>query len=211
MFDTVLDNFTGGDENPIATNWSGPIRSGDSQLERLSNKLAHTAGSSGGSYYDITTFGPDVEAFITLDTLNVEDGSAHSHLIVRGNGFGTSSPTGYSVYIFRNAGASNDWLTAARWNGTGSYVDLGASVNIGDWVAGEKIGIRVIGNTITGWRYTGGSWSEILSRTDSTYAASGSVGLWDQTDSGARWDDFGAATVSPLDMNIRIVQSSLRW
>jgi RHS repeat-associated protein len=57
------------------------------------------------------------------------------------------------------------------------------------WSAGDKLGFRAVGSTLTAYHYTGGAWSSVASRTDSTYA-SGYIGLESYSTS---WtlDDFG--------------------
>ena len=196
----VLDTFTGADETPIATNWSGPIISGDLQLRRVSNQLAHnTSDTAGGSsYYDLSTFGPNSECYITIPTFSSDDG-ASLHPWLRMANPGVAGAT--DGYLFEQSffPATPDRLRIKRVdNDVGTQ--LGGNITAGEYGAGDSIGSEIIGSTLQHYRRPrGGSWGTYgTSRSDSTYSGAGYIGLSGfpaTVNSTMRFDDFGGGTV----------------
>jgi hypothetical protein len=61
-------------------------------------------------------------------------------------------------------------------------------------VAGDKLLLRAIGTSLELWRMTGGTWSRVLTATDSASPTSGYVGLHAKNTT-VRLDDFGGGTL----------------
>jgi hypothetical protein len=60
----------------------------------------------------------------------------------------------------------------------------------------DSFGFQAIGNTLKGYyKASGGSWTEIINRTDSAYGAAGYIGTAIEN-SAPDLDDFGGGTVS---------------
>lgn len=185
---SVLDAFTGADEDPIATNWSGPTRPTGGQLRRVSNQLARqvAAGTSYHSYYDISTFDADCEAWMTVATVPTAGGCSVTARIVNPNAatvhyyqFTFTAGTGWRMFVVTNNG----------------YTQIGSTVASPAMANGDSIGIECVGSSIRGHHKTGGSWSQIMAVTNSTIATGGYIGVELHDDSAQRADDFGGGNI----------------
>jgi len=187
----ILDSGAGANEDPIAVNWSGPIFSGIAQLRRVSNQIAPNASAFGGSYIDLSQYGPDCEAYATIAALQAID-TIDGYLYVRAQNVGTTSLDGYIVMLFRSSGVNDDGLQLAVET-DGADTALGFSGGF-DWAVGDKYGIRANKNRIEAWRCpSGGSWTRLISAVDSTYASAGYIGLAAEASS-LRLTDIGGGT-----------------
>lgn len=195
----LLDAFAGSDEDPIATNWSGPTRTGAAAgvLRLVSNEIARSSTTAGKtnwmSYYDISTFGPDSEVYAVLGTLPGGTGSVSLTARIRDPG-----------------AAGVDFYQASYTVGTGwrafrvtnnVYVQLGSTVGSPAMSAGDSIGLEVTGTgatvTVRVLHKTGGSWSEIISTGDTSVdriTVAGYLGA-EFNEATARMDDFSGGTV----------------
>ena len=190
----ILDNFAGANEDPITTNWTSPMHSGHDALQRLSNSLqGHGAGSFSSGYYDVATYGPDSEVYITITTLpNV---NSQIRLLLRLQNIGVDNWDGYQLRYSHEA-AADDEVGIYRMDDTADTL-LGATV-VQTFSAGDAIGFEMIGDTLKGYRKpAAGAWTELLSRTDSTYDPSGNLGVMIAEGATAIvLNDFGGGTVS---------------
>lgn len=190
---SVLTSFTGTDENPLSEggNWSGPIISGENAMQRVSNTAkASTTSANNNSYWTVSTYGADVEAYATLGGTGTGNDYQVFARVLNPNS-GTMS--GYSL-LYREGGA---FLRLRSWT-SGAPTTLGTDITISALANGDKIGIEIIGSTLTAYTYTGGSWASKGTRTDSTYSAAGYIGISinDTGPGGSTLDDFGGGTIS---------------
>src|SRR4029077_2131878 len=99
---------------------------------------------------------------------------------------GTSNVSGY---VFMVQGATIGFIQ--------SLTNDAATTLVGNFsipANTTKIGLSVIGNTLTAWGYTNGVWAVINTRTDSTYSAAGYIGVSLANSGGDTFDDFGGGT-----------------
>lgn len=191
---SVLDSGTGTNANPIAGNWSGPLHNGNGQLQRTSNQFANGPGTAGddGSWWNVSTFGPDVEAYVTLATVSAAS-SHYAELFARVQNPGVaSSLDGYAVVADMAAGGS---ILIARVDND-SYSTL---VSTGQsWANGDSFGIEVTGSspaTIRAYyKAAAGGWTQVLSTTDSTYSSAGNIALV-ISNNVLRATNFGGGTI----------------
>jgi hypothetical protein len=149
----------------------------------------NAAKGPGASFWNPTTFGPDVEAYLTIADAT---GFIELDISVRMASISGSAYDGYICYAFPQTGNAT---CAINRSDAGTLTQLGATVDDpGVPATGDKFFVEAIGSTITFYRNTGGAWYPILSRTDATYAAAGNIG-YQVYEGAARYDDFGGGTV----------------
>lgn len=198
---SVLTTFTGADEDPLSEggNWAGPTRDLTSHLKRVSNAVARSAISGTvGDYWTPNTFGPDTEVFCTMGGTFDESGGT---IQVMGRVQNPTSDTIFRCYL------------AAYTQGTGfrCFKDIDTTfTQIGSTDAtvasvGDKIGLEVIGTAIKCYHFTGGSWVQRVSGTDSDISTAGNLALEIASSNNMRADDFGGGTV------ITAVTPTLAW
>jgi hypothetical protein len=143
-----------------------------------------TGGTDSSSAWDISTFGPATEAYITL-----VGGTDDSGIFTRLTTLTWATTDGYLAYH-----SSGNNLQIWRVD-NGSWTQLGADVahTVG---AGDKIGLESSGSTHTFYLDDGGAgWASQFTRTDGTYTSAGYIGAYNWTAS-APMDDFGGGTVA---------------
>jgi hypothetical protein len=197
---TVLDTFDRANASTLGANWANNLiiayAGATSDAAIASNLCTGLAGNYHGLHYTSTTYGPDCEAFLTLSTvLPLGDGDGHG-LYLRIQQPGTSTYDGYLLSVV-TAGSPNTWDILKVTDGVEVSVGGNVSQNIAN---GDKIGFEAIGSTLTGYLFTAGSWSQVIQRTDSTYAGAGLIGAY--FTAGTTWagDDFGGGTVRRAPM-----------
>lgn len=194
---SVLDDFNRGNVNPPSANWDYHINSGFSgrpTLAVISNQCGLDTPNFGSGYWDASTFGPDTEIYVTLAVLPGTNVDTFLDVRIQGPGTGGSAPStadGYSVAFVNKA---TDELQFNRVDNA-VYTQLGPTQTPGNLVAGDKIGVEMIGFTIKAYRHDGASWAQYgTSETDSTYSSAGYIGGGFGDEIG-RWEDFGGGTV----------------
>lgn len=190
----ILDNFVGANENPLTTNWTTPMHSGHDPLQRLSNSLqGGGAGAFSSGYYDVATYGPDSEAYITITTLPNEN--SQIRLLLRLQNIGVDTWDGYQLRYSHEAAAADE-VGIFRMDDTADTL-LGTQVTQ-TLAAGDALGFEMIGDTLKGYyKPAAGAWTELLSRTDSTYDPAGNLGVMiAEGSSPIVLNDFGGGTVS---------------
>jgi hypothetical protein len=183
----VLDSFNRADENPLAGGWvartDGVVRA----MRLVSNRAAN----SGGGVQEFGVFqsvGPftDCEGYVTLATV----GTGRLQVFARVQG-STSANDIQGVAAEFNFGSG----VRLKSINDGSATIHGAAAA---WtpVAGDKLGILCQGTIIKIFGFSGGTWTELLSRDQSTFGApydgylSGYLGLGVSA-ADCRLDDFG--------------------
>ena len=168
---SLIDSFAGVDENPLVEggNWAQYATSHQS-LQRISNEVtSQFVGPPnigfGEGYWTPQVFGPDMQAWITIDTI-----SAGGLMNIGGRAAtpGLSGP--YYDILYRDVGGGAAWSIRRGVVG-GTVTTLASSTQrISN---GDGWGIQILGNTISGWYLTGGVWTQILSATDSNPSTTG--------------------------------------
>lgn len=190
----LIDNFNRADEAPIASPWINSIYSGDAQMNLTTNALQRSGSGWGSAYYGGSTYGPDCENYITIAAVGgASDGLEIAVRVTNGD---TSAPNGYFLHISGTNGTWQFWkMTSGTQTSVGTSVDPAFTIGVGD-----QIGVEVVGNTLTAYhKPSGGSWSSVFSRTDSTspHTGAGNLGFLVQSNSW-RLDDFSGGTI-PTD------------
>jgi len=195
----LLDSFAGVNQDPISgNNWSGSsFLAGDTgSLALISNQLtdATGGGTDTSSYFSLTKFGPDCECYITVATASAVTADVVK-LLLRGQDPAPASMSGYELHVEKSAGTDiwrirrRDMLVATQ---------LGADMNQ-EIASGDAIGFAVVGTTLSAYyKASGGSWTLVGSRDDSTYMVAGYMGVKTNQASARAWklDDFGGGTTS---------------
>lgn len=187
--ENVLDSFNRADESPIAGNWTGPIAAGIAQLKLTSNALAPNT-TFGGSWWQREIYPADQFAHITISAIGGSGIGAALTLYCRAQSVGTSSLDGYIVTYDDTSG-----IQVRLWReDNGSDTQIGSSFTTGTATAGDKIGVRAIGNTIEAWFAPAGTgvWQLATSAQDTTYRLPGFLGVaMDSAAPSVRGDNFG--------------------
>lgn len=189
---TILDNFNRANTGPPpSASWSAPVANGDASHYVRSNGIGtNTDDTQTSSYWNVTTFGPDVEACTTLT--DVASFLLHGAMVRIVNPNNTSTAGGYMAVALDGTSVTRIY----RLDGT-TYTQLGADIST-TWANGDAICIKAVGSTIEAFRKpSGGAWGSVGSRTDSTYTAAGYSGVFSYGGSGVDLgDDFGSATIA---------------
>lgn len=196
----LIDQFNRANENPLAGNWTCPWAPGDNNLQLTTNAVKGPGYFADG-FWNPSTFGPPSEAFLTWST--VDSGIAQgAYLGARQQNPGAANVSGY--YIYPNglfAAANNEWQF--RRTDAGADTTLGATFTQA-LSSGDGIGIEIIGSTIAAL-HRGGSWTQLTTRSDSTYSGAGSLGMG-LTGATNVFDDFGGGTVTERHQTRRVRQ-----
>jgi hypothetical protein len=186
----LRDDFTGTNGSNIdSAKWTpDAYGAGDSSPTIQSNSATSPGSGYASAYYDDASFGADCEVYITIAT---RPGSANDvGVLLRMQSPGTSGMDGYSAQHAVNAG-TDQWRIVRIDNGV--ETQLGALVDL-ESANGDKLGIEAIGSDIAVYRNNGGTWTQLATRTDSTYSGAGYTGFY-CIGTTVRLDDFYAGTV----------------
>jgi hypothetical protein len=177
----VLDTFNRAN-GALGPNW-GSVAGGFVNLVVSANTAVDTSASSyAWNYWKARQFGPNSEAYATAASLVQTD---LIRVCVR-----LTSPTSTSRSGYCLQESAGSWSIRR--------IDLGTSVQIGGTATqpvavGDRLAIRAVGSTITVWyQPSGGSWTQLLSTTDGTYATAGYAAIETR---GSALDDFGAGSL----------------
>ena len=192
---TVLDNFNRA--NPIGGDWTADVAGfGGTEMSIASDTILDPCSNSnyGDGYWDITTFGPDTEVYITLvSELLGTNGTLQ--LFARMVTPGSAAADGYELTVTKTAGSAT-WQLYEILNGAETPIGSSATQAI---ALTEKVGLEIISDAIKGYHYTGGAWNStpIVSTTDATYGSENycGVGSYNGGSGRPKYDDFVAGTV----------------
>lgn len=193
----VLDSFTGtnGTDLPVySSNWSS-APTGGVTLEIQDNAVTGTSAGSNNTNSWATTFGPDIEAYVTITT-KPADGNI---VLLLARGTQETSLLTADGYCLRFAPvAGTDTLTIQRIdNGGQTSISSAFSQEVSN---GDSIGLEIVGSTLTAYyKPSGGNWTALGTATDSTYTTSGKIGLF-TTSTTIRMDNFGGGTHIPTQV-----------
>lgn len=210
---SVLDNFNRANTGPPpSSSWDYPTTSLNVGLGLIvsSNllKVSLTGGGDADSYWK-TVCGPDCEAYFTITTF--PSGTQDVGINLRGlnPGAGGSGGTTFSGYEI-DVAALNTTATLKYFRADSNvYTQLGSTETPGNFVAGDKFGVQMIGSTVQAWRFHSGAWATYgASRTDATYGGAGIIGAIIGANATTRLDDFGGGTLffPPFDPRHNLVR-----
>jgi hypothetical protein len=191
---SILDSFTRSN-GALGASWTNGFYGDGSNLQVSSNQLANSASGYSSAEYN-TAYGPDVELYLTIPTM---DTAAFYFLSVRKGGT-LGSPTGYYLEInqFGNK--------LVRMDGGGTESPLGADF-IQAVASGDSMGLSIVGSTITAYyKAAAGSWTTLTTRTDGTYTGTGLLSI-DYNSTTARLDDFGGGTIGAAGPTILLLNT----
>lgn len=188
----VLDNFNRADGS-LGANWVNPTGGCyHGELAIISSQCAQAGDTGYGtmSAYN-TSFGPDCEFYVTATAVTAGVSQIQLYIRSSANLDGSCSGNGYDLKVsFWNTGSNNELLLRRL----SDYAVLGAYHAVP--VAGDSFGIQAIGNAIkVFYKPSAGSWSEVISATDSTTTGAGYSGLM-LNDTSLRLDNFGGGTLA---------------
>lgn len=184
---SVLDQFTGtnGTDLPVySANWQSTL-AGFNPLEIQGNAATGTTGNC--LQFWATSYGPNSEVYVTIST--APGGANIVGMFIRG--VQETSITTIDGYTLQYASGA---LAFYRVDNAVQTL-LGSSISQ-TVSAGDSIGVESAGSTHTiYYKASGGSWTSLGTRTDSTYSSAGKPGLL-CTDATVRIDNFGAGTIN---------------
>ncbi len=196
----ILEQFEGAAAGPPNANWSvWPTTAVHIRRDGGGLCDSNDATGFGGDWWNPSTFGPDCECGITVVTLPTTTGKSIRLELGLIDSPGAATRDGYSLLFTWNSGSADSWTLQIITNN--AYSALGATVSQ-DIVAGDKIGMERIGSTIKAYRFTGGAWAEIVSRSNATHGGAGAIGLVAQSQEWALDDFFGGTVEAEVTQRI---------
>lgn len=172
---SILDDFNRAE---LGANWTADPMNDGSEAPGIGSDELSCSGPPKGVWWSVTTFGPDSEIYFTIgEDETVEATGGGFDLFLRCSNPGTSSVDGYAVHFAKAIGGA---CTARPWRmSTGAWIDSAVSLTSLD--TGDKIGIRIVGNTLSIWhKPVAGSWTQITQWVVSGIDAAGYVGILDR-------------------------------
>lgn len=146
------------------------------------------------SYWNVGTFGPDSEVFVTLGSVGTTGSTDYFELWLRLTNPGDpANIAGYRVGLEGSAPYTVRFYKVT----TGTPVQLGADITGISWSVGDSLWFTAIGNTLTLYRNPVSTitWTSVGARTDGTIAGAGYLGL--EANSAAwKFDNFGGGTIT---------------
>lgn len=185
---SILDSFTRGDEDPVA-NFSSAFGGAGDVFRLVSNAINADSLLNGiaTGYWDAGTFGPDMEAWVTVATKGANGEYASVFARMLNPGFPTTDL--YDVRATTDAG-TDIWTINRVDNAVGTPLGSTFTQEVSN---GDGIGIRCIKDRISAWYRSGGVWTKLAERTDGTYSAAGYAGVG-VNNTTVYFDDFGGGT-----------------
>lgn len=204
----VIDTFTRANSGTLGANWTKDIIGASATDIKLDTNRAYpdvlTVALT--AWWNPAQFGPDCEAYVTYPSgaAGFDDGdqgwetSVLLHFRIQSPGSAAGDGYAFGSYDTPNGGAVGAQFYRID---NGVLTTLGAAYLAATVAAGEKRGISIVGDTMSWYDNTSGTWvSGGTSRTDSTYAAAGYIGIGAQrTNISAAvptMDDFGGGTIA---------------
>ena len=150
--------------------WTQKINSGQVSTMEATGAVCRTAATGSGSVYNTTgTFGPNMEAYLTIGDSSP---SGNIDLYVRLQNAGTTTPSGFVLQINETL----DTLTLLRVD-SGSFLQIVSPVNQ-EVSSGDIVMLRAIGTEIQGIYCPGGvNCVVLMSQTDTAHSAAGKIGF----------------------------------
>lgn len=174
-----------GCSNGVNSWFLGQINGGTTTDCDVGSSQLRVSGSTGDSFIT-ASFGPDAEVYASWPVAP----TSYAFLAARIKDENTATWDGYGVIWI--AGGTG-WQIRRYDNGASTVLASSASPNV---VAGDKVGMSVVGSLITAYRYNAGAWASVVSFSDATYPLAGKIGF-EFGDSTGRMTDFGGGTYVP--------------
>jgi len=201
----ILDSFTRANSASLGANWGEDIYAGGGSGLSISSNAVTADGGFDDGWWSAASFNAGQEVFFTVTTIPNTSGSAY--VFARLQSPGTSGVDGYNLIVSRTGTSTWTWTINRVDNGTDTVLSGTGSTQA--LANGDAIGLRISGSTLGAWyRASGGSWTELFTRTDSTYSSGGYIGFG-LGDSYAVGDDFGGGNIN--DATATIEQEGFRW
>lgn len=200
---SVIDDFTRADAATLGANYTRWVMrdvTDDMRLVSNAAKAPATINVEGAAAYNVSTYGPDCEVWAEIGFINDVAFSNYMWLGLRlQDPGGASTNDGYVAEIESQSGT--DVLYVERFDNDVA-TQLGSTVSQ-EFANGESLGMEMIGDTLKVYRKASGTWSEVASRTDSTYTGAGNIGLGGvgyTADDGQKpvWNDLGGGSIVPM-------------
>lgn len=177
----------------VGPNWTGPIIGDTTNITVTANgaRDGAAAGYSAG-YYNVASYGPDVETHIQINTLPSGVSDQIVMMMVRYN---EATQNGYAIE-FDRAGR----FVIVRID-AGAQVGLATITGGPSLAGGDKVGVEMIGSSLVGWyNPAGAGWQTIpsVSATDATYSNAGRIGLETRGNAELLVNLNGATVTAPL-------------
>jgi hypothetical protein len=191
----LLDDFNrANNSGPPSASWThlpNGSASATSNLLISNQQATGVAGGSSGDYWNVSRFGPDSEAWITVSTKPNADLSVIG-LFARLQNPSLATASGYqALYTFHSSGA-DQYKLLVRTNGS---IAATLATQTGPALKpGDRLLLRSIGTTVELWRFSSGAWTRLLNATDTTYASAGYIAL-SAANNVVQVDDFGGGTL----------------
>lgn len=180
----ILSAFTGVDENPLSESaaWSGPTEAGQPQLQRLSNQAA-AVGSFAGSHRASPSLA-DIEVYCDVPVLPTSTKGVSLRARIQNAGNTTTMTCYHWTYV---VGTGFQWYKVTAGH---TFTQIGTTFAPHVLLAGEQLGMSVVGTTISGYYGVAGVWTLVDSRTDASIGGAGLIGA-SLDDTTGRIDNFG--------------------
>jgi len=182
---SLIDDFNRANAASLGAGWSDMPSPGLPTHEIVSNQAAPPAGGFSCNYRT-TIVAADQEVWATFPVI---PSLGAGRLLGRIQNPNTGSESAYYITIFD----SQDWyLEKSVASGLGSAVTLQTLGSAGDFQAGWKVGMSIVGTTIKCYKNTGGGWAQVgTDQTDSSVTGAGYIGFETANNTNTRWEDFG--------------------
>lgn len=201
----ILDSGVGSDLNPIGSPWvTDPLGQGWTALKRLTNQIAGSGTGANNSYYNSPATGPDCDAWATIATLDLTSGNGVGISCRTTPGLAAASSHYQSVTV---RGSSTNVQRLFKYVSS-TFTKLGADETT-VLAAGNSLGVRALGTTITLY-YNTGSWtaSTLATATDSTVAGvAGTFSDLEIDGTTYRVTNFGAGRIGSFPIKPRRMQT----
>ena len=182
----VLDTFDRADAATLGANWTDFIN-GWSIASNLA--AAEVNAADNATLWSASTFGPDCEGYVEVPTKPPTD--RNIGIWIRCTTTDVATIDGYIAVI--GVASDTDVQQFYRFDNY-AFTQLGANVT-DEFAAGESLGAEMIGSTLALYNKVGGTWTQLATRTDTTYGAAGYIGLL-STSTTIRVDNFGGGTIA---------------
>lgn len=183
----ILDDFTRSNENPIGTPWAAaPLIPAEDRLQVVSNRGKGTNAAAFNSGYLPTSYEANAECYFTVSTADSGNRiEAHARVVDINVINGTD---GYCVSV-----AGSAWGLRVFTNSSSTAV---GGLFTGPVLAnGDGLGFRISAGLLEAWhKPAAGSWTQLFTRSDSTWNAVGFIGarMFGTT---FEIDDFGGGSI----------------
>lgn len=200
---SVRDNFLG--TGPLSSNWTGGELGGTDDLRRFNDAAeGQTDGAYGDAYWNVETYGPGSEVFLTGVTPPYDAGDRLS-AFARIQQPGDATFDAYSLDL-RAGSDGGDYQYYYMRHDDGTPTQLGAAHDV-TFNGGDGMGLGVTGTgatvTLQAYRHDGSVWSANVTPQDdesgSRIVSAGYIGLREEywaAQNAPRIGAFGGGTIS---------------